>query len=635
MNNAVKSDRVYPVGFPGAGTWRRSGRRRPAMAHWAMHGRPDAHFAAPLQSRRQLAGLVVATVLVVAVVAGCPRGTPPPANQPLAADQAADTARHDEALDYALYSLTHLEQYDTPEMIDQIVNRLEQWIRDQQPLPDWHVDPFLDKLPAPLQPIVGQLKLEQLHFGPEDEQWLREAMWLHDISQWVCGKAVEPLAQAEALFDWTVRNIALAANLRMVQKPWETILFGRGTATDRAWVFMLLLRQQGIDSALIAVLERDPSGAQRYTPWAVGVLIDDQMYMFEPTLGVPVPGPNGLKCGADGRLELHPATLEELSRDDSLLRRLDLPGGLGYPITSAQLEKVTALIDVSPAYLAQRMFLLEGKMAGQYQVVLTARPSEQAERIKRCAQVGEVLPWSLPYQIALGEIQSGDERSVQLQVQMMPFMLSIGVTPPLWRARQYHFKGILSGNPSATSYYHMLRIPDHRLEGDEVPSRLRDMHRIAKMFASYWLGVLALEQGNVPSAIDYLKTRTIEAFPDGIWNHAAIYHLGRAYELAGEAEKAIEVYRNDKQSMLSRGNLLRAKWLEQVVLRRSGELQPTAANRGEPQQQSPPQDAAPSGEVPLPAGNRAVSAPADDQPSAAEAPPQGGNGKENGGPRSD
>ncbi len=574
------------------------------------------------------------TVLVLLIAAGCRRQSAPPTTRPMAADQAADTARHDEALDYALHTLMHLEQYDTPEMIEQIINRLDQWIRDQQPLPNWKLDPLLEKLPAALQPVVERMKLDRLRFDKGDEQWLREAVWLHDISDWARGEAVAPLAQAEALFDWTMRNVALATNPHLLQKPWETILFGRGSATDRAWVFMLLLRQQGIDSALIAVVQRDPSGAQRSVPWAVGVLIDDQMYMFDPTLGVPVPSSDGLKRGTDGQLEIHPATLKELSGNDALLRRLDVPGEFQYPVTASQLEKVTAMIDVSPAYLAQRMAMLESKMAGRYQVVLTAKPSAQAERIKRCALIGNVLPWSLPYQIALSEQQPGSERSLQVQIQLMPFMLSLGVTRPLWRARQYHFKGILTGKPSATSYYQMARLPDRELQGDQIPRDMKGMLRVVKMFASYWLGVVALEQGNAASAIDYLKTRTIEAFPDGIWTHAATYRLGRAYELAGQPEKAIEVYRGDKQSLAYQGNVLRAKWLEQVVLGRPAKSAPKPTEQGrtqeKPQREQKPGD---SKKGPPAAGQTSDSPSDRAQAAPAEMPPSEPGGKKNGGSR--
>ena len=44
---------------------------------------------------------------------------------------------------------------------------------------------------------------------------------------------------------------------RIPQFPWETLLFGHGTAEERAWVFILLLRQSDIDSAVIALEENE------------------------------------------------------------------------------------------------------------------------------------------------------------------------------------------------------------------------------------------------------------------------------------------------------------------------------------------------------------------------------------------
>ena len=64
------------------------------------------------------------------------------------------------------------------------------------------------------------------------------------------------------LFDWTIRNIALDRDSldRTPQMPWETLLLGHGTAMERAWVFILLARQQGLDAAVLAT----------YAPGAVG-----------------------------------------------------------------------------------------------------------------------------------------------------------------------------------------------------------------------------------------------------------------------------------------------------------------------------------------------------------------------------
>ena len=73
----------------------------------------------------------------------------------------------------------------------------------------------------------------------------------------------------------------------MEQLSWQTLLLSQGTAMDRAVVFMELLRQHRLDSF---VLRQD--GQQREDfPLVVGVSLNNEVYLFLPGLGLPIPGP--------------------------------------------------------------------------------------------------------------------------------------------------------------------------------------------------------------------------------------------------------------------------------------------------------------------------------------------------------
>jgi tetratricopeptide (TPR) repeat protein len=85
--------------------------------------------------------------------------------------------------------------------------------------------------------------------------------------------------------------------------------------------------------------------------------------------------------------------------------------------------------------------------------------------------------------------------------------------------------------------------------------------RAAKRYASYWLGLVAYERENYPTAIDYFEKRTLEATPDGPWTGGARYNLGRSYESLGKAKEAIAAYRSD-ESEQRYGSRLRAARLE-------------------------------------------------------------------------
>ena len=100
---------------------------------------------------------------------------------------------------------------------------------------------------------------------------------------------------------------------RVPQFPWEILLFGRGTAMERAWVFILLCRQQGIDAALLALPETASSlspaveraqekaaattSPARLRLWCVGVLVEGKTCLFDPNLGLPIPAPTASAPG--------------------------------------------------------------------------------------------------------------------------------------------------------------------------------------------------------------------------------------------------------------------------------------------------------------------------------------------------
>ena len=68
------------------------------------------------------------------------------------------------------------------------------------------------------------------------------------------------------------------------------------------------------------------------------MLIDGNAYLFDPFLGMPIPGKDGIRHDAQGRLELQPATLAEILADPALLKRLDIDSQKTYPVKQADLR---------------------------------------------------------------------------------------------------------------------------------------------------------------------------------------------------------------------------------------------------------------------------------------------------------
>jgi len=451
------------------------------------------------------------------------------------------------------------------------------------------------QLPPSLREIPPLEDAAAEEFSSYDGFMLEEAVWLSNLSDWARGKSLDDLDRARRLFDWTVRNIQLDPSSldRTPLLPREVLLLGHGSVWERAWVFILLARQQGLDAAVLAV---DRGAAARkaaaatvplvdLSPWCVTVLVDGKLYLFDPVLAVPIPAPGPIAVDRGGQLDIRPATLAEVRADDRLLRRLDLGPTQPYPVKSADLKHVVLLVEGSPQYLAKRMKLLESHLAGKQKMVLTAMPAAQAERLKKAAGPDAAAQlWALPYETLQRRWRLGPQGVIARLMALLPFYAI--PASPLYRGRVLHLKGRFEGQRGAIVFYQeahpsnqMLRdrlqqvaakiakLPE---EQQPVAAGMAELNGQAcvrgKQNASYWLGLIAFEQGNDASyaaAIDYFDKRTLQAVPNSQWGLGASYNLGRAYEATGQRKKAIEWYQRAEAIFPgSYGSLLRAKWLK-------------------------------------------------------------------------
>ena len=87
---------------------------------------------------------------------------------------------------------------------------------------------------------------------------------------------------------------------------------------------------------------------------------------------------------------------------------------------------------------------------------------------------------------------------------------------------------------------------------------------MARQDASYWFGLMAYQRGRYRSAIDWFLRQTIEAYPNGLWLTGARYNLARTYEASGKADLAILLYGSNTASPGYPGDVLRAKWLQEL-----------------------------------------------------------------------
>lgn len=520
----------------------------------------------------------------------------------------------------AIHILSNLEQFDQQPALEQVVDRLNQWQRAQTVEVQWKADPLIDTLPKDLQSGAWLERLSDPLFDRElDGNFLKECIWLRDVSNSARGDKLDDLAEAEHLFDWTVRNIQLIADVKpkpgdkqpplfFRHLPAEVLLYGRGTAMQRAWVFILLARQQGLDVVMLGV--KDPDHAERSRPWVPALLHKGNLYLFDTSLGLPLPGPGGKGI----------ATLAEAAEDPKVLEQLDLDASHHYPVKAAEAKEVSAFIEASPGYLSRRMKVLESQLAGNERMVLSVEPNQIAERLKGLAHLAKnIRLWTMPqgtYALRDGQDQNprpgfvaakaeefapfavpgyfgGTGQHAGAQQLLLDELMNEGenkvasranhptrqlrkIIFPLWAGRLLHFRGECDGETGAKHFYILARpgedqMADHVRElvqtYEEENNRPAPVQKyIAAVFrrkqdATYWLGLISYDEKEYTAAEDYFERLTLKVWPIGPWTDGARYNLARTYEADGRAADAIKIYEAD-DSPQRFGNHLRARRLK-------------------------------------------------------------------------
>jgi hypothetical protein len=223
------------------------------------------------------------------------------------------------------------------------------------------------------QPLGGDARLNtadadllKQRFDLKDDEWreissdtftlldahhLETAFLLHDAATSFTREGgltdLPPLTRATLAFDWSVRQVRLQEDRDGDPLPVPFVMRrGFGTAMERALVFLALLQQFDVPGCLIA--KQEPL-ANSFPLWCCGVLVENDIYLFDPRMGLPVPGPNGEGI----------ATLVEARTNPSVLRQLVLDDSHQYDVTAEQAQKARLYIAVPLSALAARMRALE------------------------------------------------------------------------------------------------------------------------------------------------------------------------------------------------------------------------------------------------------------------------------------
>lgn len=188
----------------------------------------------------------------------------------------------------------------------------------------------------------------------EDAMHVRMSLLARDIATNVVEGNISNVDRAVSLFEFVSRNVMLINQEIRDQTqltPYECLVFGLGTAEDRAWTFAELLRQIRTDAVILTPLEEAHADN-----WLIGV-IEPQLgiLLFDPRMGIPIPA---LGSPTDTFYPKVPATLKSVVESDAAFRELDLPDA-PYPLNSAAMKTLRVSLIGSSSGWAPRMALLQ------------------------------------------------------------------------------------------------------------------------------------------------------------------------------------------------------------------------------------------------------------------------------------
>jgi hypothetical protein len=246
---------------------------------------------------------------------------------------------------------------------------------------------------------AGELaEIDNSNYTQMDGQYLERCFLLRDAARGLEVKGVRgangamvreagPDLAARA-FAWVVREVRLREHEGEAVPPTFVLRRGWGTALERALVFLALLEQFGDLSAphpeLLGCLLYLPNdaGGQRF--WACGVVVGDgkDLSLFDPRLGLPLPGPNGKGI----------ATLAEVRKQPDLLAALNV-GEHRYDVKAEQARAAKARLVCPLSGLSPRMrYLQDELLAPAVHVRLAVDAKADLERIQAASAAGADKP---------------------------------------------------------------------------------------------------------------------------------------------------------------------------------------------------------------------------------------------------
>ncbi len=321
-----------------------------------------------------------------------------------------------------------------------------------------------DLRPPDLAPAARELLQKELFLDPRelaevenntytlmDAHHLATCFLLRDVARsldvtGVTGAGGKPshptyLEKLQAAFAWVVRQVRLEGQPRDTVPPYWALHCGRGNPMDRALVFLALLNQVEIPDrpegpgrptfrgCLLLVNDKPPAPPRL---WACGVPTEDgsDLYLFDPRLGLPLPGKDG-----PGSV----ATLKGVRQGPEGLAPLKVSDKHPYDVTSEQARSLLVLLFTPLSALAPRTRHLETELLpaslGVHPALDAAADREAIRKAVGSDGAAQVRLWK-EGTVQLQQFLPPGEGGVDSQNRLVLFVQSLipwNALPPVFR----------------------------------------------------------------------------------------------------------------------------------------------------------------------------------------------------------
>jgi hypothetical protein len=225
-------------------------------------------------------------------------------------------------------------------------------------------------------------------FGTLDAHYLDEALLFHDgiaslKLNFADKSSSAALERARLAFVWAMRQTWHFEQANRPLPAGHALRAGVGNATERAGITMAVMQQLGLDSGLVGQKKDD----RTMRPWAVGVRVENDVYLFDPRAGQPI-------MSADGKSI---ATLSQVRAAPELAK-----GPIGAaeqaPDVKAVVKESRVWLSPPLSALSPRMRWLQGVLVYSPPLVLGIDAAELRERFAKGGEKAEF--WNPPADVA-------------------------------------------------------------------------------------------------------------------------------------------------------------------------------------------------------------------------------------------